>query len=64
VERNPGGWAAVAQWDGVLSMAGLLIQGVTQDRFAPLRGPLGSSPDRESATGNAPALVPGLLASL
>ena len=35
---------------------------VLQDPLAPRRGPLGSSPDRESALGNAPALVPGPLA--
>ena len=35
-----------------------------QDPLAPRRGPLGSSPDRESAIGNAPALVPGPLARL
>jgi hypothetical protein len=46
--------------------AGLLTQGVPgvpPDPFAPRRGPLGSSPDRESATGNAPARVPGPLGS-
>jgi hypothetical protein len=46
---------------------GLLTQGVPvvpQDPLAPRRGPLGSSPDRESAIGNAPALVPGPLARL
>ena len=47
--------------------AGLLTQGVPrvpQDPSAPRRGPLGYSPDRESAIGNAPALVPGSLARL
>jgi hypothetical protein len=46
---------------------GLLTQGVPgvpHDPFAPRRGPLGSSPDRESSIGNAPALVPGPLARL
>jgi hypothetical protein len=46
---------------------GLLTQGVLgvpQDPLAPRRGPLGSSPDRKSAIGNAPALVPGPLARL
>ena len=41
--------------------AALLTQGVLgvpQDPFAPRRGPLGSSPDRDSAIGNALALVP------
>jgi hypothetical protein len=60
--------------DGALAEAcdlkyfpGLLTQGVPgvpQDPLAPLPGPLESSPDRESATGNAPALVPGPLAAL
>jgi hypothetical protein len=47
--------------------SGLLTQGVPrvpQDPLAPRRGPLGPSPDRESAIGNAPALVPGPLARL
>jgi hypothetical protein len=47
--------------------SGLLTQGVPgvpQDPSAPRRGPLGSSPDRESAIGNAPALVPGPVARL
>jgi hypothetical protein len=46
---------------------GLLIQGVLgvpQDPFAPHRGPLGSSPDRERVVENAPALVPGPSARL
>ena len=46
--------------------AGLLIQGVPgvpQDPLAPHRGPLGPSPDRDSAIGNASALVPGPLAA-
>jgi hypothetical protein len=37
------------------------VPGVPQDPLAPRRGPLGrfgSSPDRERAIGNAPALVP------
>jgi hypothetical protein len=34
------------------------------DPVAPRRGPLGSSPDRDSAIGNVPALVPGPLARL
>ena len=41
--------------------------GVPQDPLAPHRGPLGPSPDRESAVGNAanaPALAPGPLAAL
>jgi hypothetical protein len=45
--------------------AGLLTQGVlgvAPDPFAPHRGPLGPSPDRERAIENAPALVPGPLA--
>jgi hypothetical protein len=49
------------------SKAGLLIQGVPgvpQDPLAPRRGPLGSSPDRGGAVGNAPALVPGPLTRL
>jgi hypothetical protein len=52
----------------ITSMPGLLAQGVlggpTGPLLAPRRGPLGSSPDRESPIGNAPALVPGLLAPL
>jgi hypothetical protein len=47
--------------------AGLLTQGVPgvpQDSLAPRRGPLGPSPDKEIAIGNAPALVPGPLAGL
>jgi arylsulfatase B/arylsulfatase I/J len=47
--------------------AGLLTQGVPgvpQDPLAPSCGPLGSSPDRKSSLGNAPALVPGPLARL
>ena len=47
--------------------AGLLTQGVPgvpQDPLAPRRGTLGPSLDRESAIGNAPALVPGSLARL
>ena len=47
--------------------AGLLTQGalgVPQDPLAPRRGPLESSPDRERAIENAPALVPGPLARL
>ena len=47
--------------------AGLPIQGVLgipQDPLAPRRGTLGSSPDRERAVENAPALVPGPLARL
>ena len=38
--------------------------GVPQDPLAPRRGPLGSSPDRGGAVGNAPALVPGPLTRL
>ena len=39
--------------------------GVPRDPFAPRRGPLGSSPDREGAIGNAPTdTVPGHLARL
>jgi hypothetical protein len=34
-------------------------RGVPRDAFAPPRGPLGPSPDRESGIGNAPALAPG-----
>ena len=37
-------------------------RGVPPDPFAPRRGPLGPSADRESAIGNAPALVHGPLA--
>jgi hypothetical protein len=47
--------------EGIAFYTGLLTQGVPgvpQDPFAPRRGPLGSSPDGESATGNAPTLVP------
>ena len=33
------------------------FRGVPQDPFAPRRGPLGPSPDRDSAIGNDPALV-------
>ena len=40
------------------------VPGVPQDPLAPPRGPFGSSPDRESATGNAPAPAPGPLAGL
>ena len=46
---------------------GLLTQGVSgvpQDPLAPHRGPLGSSPDRDSAIGNATTLEPGPLARL
>jgi hypothetical protein len=34
------------------------VLGVPQDTFAPRRGPLGSSPDREDAIGDAHTLVP------
>jgi hypothetical protein len=50
-----------------LFCAGLLTQGslgVPQDPLAPRRGPLESSPDKQSTIGNAPALVPGSLARL
>jgi hypothetical protein len=40
------------------------VLGAPQDSLAPHRGPLGPSPDRESAIGNAPALVPGPVAGL
>jgi hypothetical protein len=40
------------------------VPGVPQDPLAPPCGPLGSSPDRESAIGRAPSLVPGPLARL
>ena len=46
-------------------LTGLLTQGVlgvSHDPFAPRRGPLGSSPYREAAIGNAHTLVPGPLA--
>jgi hypothetical protein len=49
------------------SLLGLIMQGVPgvpQNPFAPRRGPLGFSPDRESAIGNVPVIVPGLLARL
>ena len=56
---------------GVTAPTGAAISkgpaGVPQDPFAPCRGPLGSSPDRERAIGwigNAPVLVPGPLARL
>jgi hypothetical protein len=51
--------------DGAAFEAGLQTRGagpggpIPQDPLAPRRGPLGSSPDRQSAIGNAPALVPG-----
>jgi hypothetical protein len=37
------------------------VPGVPQDPLAPRRGPLRPSPDRDSAIGSAPALVPGPL---
>jgi hypothetical protein len=40
------------------------VLGAPQDPFAPRRGPLVSSPYRESVLGNTPALVPGPLARL
>ena len=52
--------ACVAQY-----LPGLLTQGVLgvpQKPLAPRQGPLGPSPDRGSAIGHAPALVPGPLA--
>jgi hypothetical protein len=52
--------AAVANIHANELPPGLLTQGVPgvpQDPFAPRRGPLGSSPDRESAIGNTSALV-------
>ena len=53
--------------EALQQLSGLLTQGVPgvpRDPFAPRRGPLGSSPDRESAIGNAHGLVPGPLALL
>ena len=50
-----------AQAVAVKYTAGLLTQGVPgvpQDPLAPRRRPLGSSPDRNSAVGNVPALLP------
>jgi hypothetical protein len=58
---------AVRPRGAVVRWAGLLTQGVPnvpQDPFAPRRGPLGSSPDRDRDIGNAHTLVPGPLARL
>jgi hypothetical protein len=49
---------------GLLIQGVLGILGVPQDPLAPVENPLGSYPDRESAIGNAPALVPGPSARL
>jgi hypothetical protein len=54
-----------SQYPNTMFYAGLLtrgVLGVPMDPLAPPRGPLGSAPDRESAKGNAPALVAGPLA--
>ena len=53
---------ARAWWETGLLTQGVL--GVPQDPFAPRRGPLVSSPDRERGIGDAYTLVPGPLARL
>ena len=57
LERVLGGAANSRGTLGVLDV-------VPQDPLAPRRGLLGPSPDRESAAGNAPVLVPGPLTRL
>ena len=52
----------MGNWAWHCALAGLLNQGVLEvprHPLAPPCGPLGSSPDRQSAIGNTPALVPG-----